>query len=79
MKPRFTHDCTRCVFTGADAEYDFYFCPGSLGGSIIARFGNDGPEYASSAVDVWRSYLQLRPDRPLSDAWRAAEAKGLIQ
>lgn len=57
-KPFFKHDCDRCRFIGA-AEYagtiaDYYHCPGSLGGSLIARYGNEGPEYGSADVHTLR-------------------------
>ena len=46
-KPQLTHDCEACTFLGGKIVdgtfYDYYTC----NESIIARFGNDGPEYAS--------------------------------
>ena len=45
---KYQHDCDKCkaiesiTFKGTD--YDIYEC----GDSIIARYGNDGPEYASA-------------------------------
>lgn len=55
--PRWTHDCHRCVFLGGvvlNQRYDVYWCPpapagsGSvLDGTLLARYGDDGPEYAS--------------------------------
>lgn len=53
MKPRFTHDCSKCKYMGTFTDrlgetHDFYYCPDKvLGGSYIARFGDDGPEYSS--------------------------------
>lgn len=44
MKPQFQHDCDRCTFHGVLDGHDIYTCQSS----IIARFGNDGPEYASA-------------------------------
>ena len=50
----FTHDCDHCKFLGHFFGHDTYICEakGKASGvaSIIARFGNDGPEYASTAV-----------------------------
>jgi len=52
MTPRYTHDCPACLFMGRHGQYDTYFCPKSQGdgdsGSVIARYGNEGHEYASS-------------------------------
>lgn len=49
----FTHDCEACVHLGPfhhdRFKYDLYFCPtGGLGHeTVVARYGNDGPEYVS--------------------------------
>jgi hypothetical protein len=49
--PKFTHDCDKCQFLGTEQGCDLYICASrmikGLGPSIIARFGNDGPQYAS--------------------------------
>lgn len=49
--PKFTHDCDKCQFLGTEHGHDLYICASrmikGLGPSIIARFGNDGPQYAS--------------------------------
>lgn len=55
LGPQFEHDCDHCVFLGrwTDPEthtpYDLYFHPSkeAFGETVIARFGSDGPEYAS--------------------------------
>lgn len=57
MTPQFQHDCDQCVFYGnlrLDELYDLYLCPkkGAMGGSIVARYGNDGWEYRSFPVDT---------------------------
>lgn len=41
--PIFRHDCRCCTFLGHDAGADHYVCRGSL----IARTGDDGPDYHS--------------------------------
>lgn len=56
-KPQFIHDCDQCVFLGQYKHplkdgtlepVDLYFCPAALGGpTVIARYGNEGPEYSS--------------------------------
>lgn len=42
-KPQFQHDCDCCTFHGVLDGHDIY----AHGESIIARFGDDGPEYTS--------------------------------
>lgn len=55
--PKYQHDCDACKYLGTgickvlgDGELDFYICNTSLGRSIIARYGSDGPEYISGAL-----------------------------
>lgn len=55
-KPIYQHDCQNCEFLGHWFGYDVWICY-SQGdpfptGSIIARFGNDGPDYDSGPVEV---------------------------
>lgn len=57
--PRYTHDCDHCTFLGTwfgkEHEGDKYFHYYDLyahhssqaGNTIIARFGDDGPDYTS--------------------------------
>jgi len=55
--PQFTHDCDQCVFLGDfisedwnHIPVDLYFCPSPKTpefSTIIARYGDDGPEYGS--------------------------------
>lgn len=44
---RYKHDCETCAFLGHYNEYDLYYC--SQGGTptVIARYGDEGPEYTS--------------------------------
>lgn len=53
MYARFTHDCECCKFLGHRIDHDWYIC-GDLGGmsTLVARYGNDGPEYWSSLVAI---------------------------
>ena len=66
-EPKFEHDCERCRFLGRhtyDASYtdgsrplvvDLYHCAGTFatfGGSVIARYGDDGHKYASIPVGM---------------------------
>lgn len=72
---RYAHDCKACAYLGRCREFDLYACPsGSMGASLLARYGNDGPQYAST--DLATKRRQLRDDttgeekaRPLSVAY----------
>ena len=55
--PRFVHDCDGCIFLGCHKEYDVYYCSGEMsskerGGSVILRYGDEGPEYSSGPVSM---------------------------
>lgn len=46
------HDCPACTFVGKHNETDLYFCvTGSP--SLVARYGDDGPEYSSISIDTY--------------------------
>jgi hypothetical protein len=52
QKPRFRHeDCSACHFLGwhdtAEGQFDLYVHWGEVEKTVIARFGDDGPEYYS--------------------------------
>ncbi len=53
MKPVFQHDCTKCQYIGTTSgpDRDWYICESSMGRTILAREGDDGPEYWSSPVE----------------------------
>ena len=72
MEPTYQHDCEACIFMGTwtgpdqalgqeNALFDLYVCPRetTLGTCCIARFGNDGPEYASMSLtaELWDASL----------------------
>ena len=71
MEARFQHDCSKCVFLGQYNEFDLYVCPGGGHSTVIARFGDDGPEYQSGMAFV--GVLD-----ELTEAARRAVAKGLL-
>lgn len=61
MKPVHQHDCDKCIYLGSVYEFtagkkdpqliDTYWCGQQnhyLQGSILGRYGDAGPEYASS-------------------------------
>lgn len=49
--PRHKHDCERCVFLGSYENFDLYVCPasGERISTVVARYGDDGPDYVSGA------------------------------
>lgn len=51
MKPKYAHDCDHCNYLGRfewDGQTrDLYFCGTHERGTVIARFGDDGPDYSS--------------------------------
>lgn len=47
--PKFKHDCESCYFVKNVDGYDVYLC----NGTIIARYGNDGPDYASMPINMF--------------------------
>lgn len=50
---RYTHDCTSCTPLGEFNEFDLYHCgQGGHRPTVIARYGNDGPEYLSGMDSV---------------------------
>lgn len=81
-RPRFTHDCDRCVFLGADEKYDFWFCPSTksaTGQTVIARYGSEGFEY-QSGLEIAQALVKSggNSEHPLVKALRLAEAQGLL-
>lgn len=52
MNPNYTHDCPKCKYLGSMfiglLTTDWYKCTDS----VIARHGNDGPEYWSMPTDM---------------------------
>ena len=56
QKPKFQHDCSNCEYLGTFFDLDVYLCRSRsanvLGGSLIARHGDDGPDYASTPICV---------------------------
>jgi len=75
INPLHTHDCARCVFLGSHEHdgqiYDLYFCGKHEDGTVIARFGSDGPEYCSGLVFAERGI------EPYAEALKRAVAQGV--
>lgn len=84
MTKLFTHDCDSCqyLYTDTRKKVDWYVCPTSLGsakGSIIGRYGNDGPEYWSSPVDVILNAGSDSPSDFMTTAYRIARSLGHVE
>ena len=62
MKAKWIHDCDQCKYTGSMFHHndilDWYVC----NDSVIARRGNDGPEYWSMPISMAKDdgYLMSR-------------------
>jgi len=65
-EPKFEHNCINCKFLGHYLGHDVYLCSlndpqskaSGLGTSILARFGDEGPEYASSPLSIFQRLLE---------------------
>lgn len=57
-KPRYQHDCQVCVFLGHYDGSDLYFCPQHGIKTVIARFSDLGPDYASGLPAIRNRFLQ---------------------
>lgn len=75
--PTFTHDCAACQFLGKykrsewddRAPDDLYYCPKTDGGTVLARYGDDGPEYTSCPIPILL-YAGYPYEHPLLEATR---------
>lgn len=51
MEPSFVHDCEVCTFLGCHkaekGTFDLYYC-GQAYLTVIARYGDNGPDYLSA-------------------------------
>ena len=57
----YDHDCDNCVYvftTHGDTDYDWYVCPrpGKYDTSVIARYGDGGPNYWSCPACMVRDH-----------------------
>jgi hypothetical protein len=71
---RFIHDCSACRFLGQFGKFDLYVCgkSGSLGQSVVARYGDEGPDYMSAPTEVVKQYPT---ESVLMRALEAAQAR----
>lgn len=76
-KPRYQHDCLKCVYRGQINQYDIYTCSNSIDDcSVIARSSDEGSDYWSSPISMMLppygiSHKINEPDKPilLVDRW----------
>jgi hypothetical protein len=62
--PVFKHDCDDCEYLGHFDEHDLYYCKNG-GPTVIARWGGDGPDYASGmSIAAARDFKHTRPEAP---------------
>lgn len=56
MKPKFVHDCDKCRFHGHYFGHDIYSCGhgSKYSHSLIARWGDEGSQYASTMLYLFR-------------------------
>lgn len=47
--PKFKHDCSECVLIRQSNTEDTYICEKEKFIEIVIRYGDDGPDYWSSA------------------------------
>jgi hypothetical protein len=59
MNPKWTHDCNKCKYLGSmfvlSDTLDWYTCGVGFDKTVIARYGDDGPEYWSKPVNIMHS------------------------
>lgn len=57
IRMKYQHDCDQCRFLGTFLDLDVYVC-GKFGPrSIIARFGDDGSDYASMPLEFLKGLI----------------------
>lgn len=64
-KPEYKHDCSKCTFLGKFEEYDLYYCDKSLP-TLIARYGDEGPQYSSCPVSMDSGLKPLRAAKAMA-------------
>ena len=69
--PQYQHDCDECLFLGRFKGNDLYYHPSDNWPTVIARHGDDGPDYISGFA-----FCRTVPE--LSEALFRAAERGLI-
>jgi hypothetical protein len=73
--PQFKHDCDKCTFLASMGSHDFYYCSNSP--TVIARYGDEGPEYLSGMELGKRAAMSdLADTKPLGMAYTLAKELG---
>lgn len=59
LEPHFKHDCDACKFIDHINGFDVYVCHRVLrnDSTIIARYGNEGHEYFSNDISLFRNQI----------------------
>ena len=56
VRPRFRHDCDKCVWIGQYENFDCWYCPpvktNPFGGDIILRTSSEPSEYHSYCLSI---------------------------
>ncbi len=69
----FKHDCENCTYLGTFEGRDLYACArNNIVDTVIARYGNQGSEYASGLAFSWGQI------ECLTEARERAEKLGMI-
>lgn len=78
---KFKHDCDACVFLGhferppgnlytLKNNFDLYYCRGEIGTTLIARFGDEGEQYASGFAHFYKEETDtISANNPLRQAF----------
>lgn len=74
--PLFQHDCDECISLGehkvGSVAADLYFCTqGGASDTVIARYGDDGPDYCSG--------LEFKHNPFLREAEKRATEQGYLK
>ena len=81
MIPNFQHDCDQCIFLGDFTHngelLDLYVAFHTFGGgTLIARYGNQGHEYMSVPINIYESYHKDRSSEGMEimdEVWRRSQ------
>ena len=70
-KPKYQHDCSKCIFLDHIDNHDLYACVDNNQKikTVIARYSDDGPDYISGLIFAETEYL-------LKKALELAKEKG---
>ncbi len=69
--PKFVHDCDKCISLDHYDGHDLYYCEQGGRPTLIARYGDDGPEYKSGI-----RFTGLDPH--ITEAFDRAKERGLV-